>query len=182
MTEFLGDPREFIAKTAAGLAEVGIDRGEIASMDHICYRVETAAQYKKFSKKALEIANLVAINKVNGRDIGTYEFYNYLEAAGYVVPFLELPEPKPSKPYREGWEHVELVTAGTLKRFRERHPNLPFSDADTDKVINPELGLKVPVSMGMLVVKFHEQSIGSVAGIEQRLEAQGINYDVRNRG
>jgi hypothetical protein len=94
------------------------------------------------------------------------------------VPYLELPAPKVGSSYEEGWEHVELVTSGSLERFAARHLELPFSRDGMNKLINPELGLKVGVAMGMLVVKFHEQPLGAVARIEQRLAAHGINYDI----
>lgn len=178
MKGFLEKPESFIAATSAGLDEVGIQRQELIQMDHICYRVETNERYDELKSRAQETAELVAENQVNGREISTFEFYEPLQAAGWTVPYLELPAPKPGAAYTEGWEHVECVTSGSLERFWQRHHELPFSGEGMNKLINPELGLKVGLRMGMLVVKFHEQPLGAVARIERRLEKQGIRYDI----
>jgi len=169
----------FIEFTSDGMKEVGIDPSELTEIDHICYRVETLARYNEMFEEFQESADLVAVNKVNGRDIATFELHEPFEVDGKLTPAVELPEPKAGTRYPEGWEHVECVTAGSLERFRQRHAELPFSDGDMNKLINPELGLKVGVAMGMLVVKFHQQSLISVAGLERRLREVGIEYDIR---
>jgi predicted metalloenzyme YecM len=174
MAEFLGDPRQFIETTSVDLAEVGIQREELIQMDHICYRVEDENRYRVLKAMAQTSAELVAENQVNGREISTFEFYEPLGAAGWTVPYLELPAPKAGAAYEEGWEHVELVTSGSLERFLQRHRELPFSYDGMNKLINPEAGLK----MGRLCVKFHEQPLGAVARIEQRLEERGVRYDI----
>ena len=174
MADFLGNPETFIETTSADLAEIGIRRDELIQMDHICYRVETDERYRILKAKAQNGAELVAENQVNGREISTFEFNEPLRAAGRTVPYLELPAPKPNAAYEEGWEHVELVTSGSLERFLQRHRELPFSYDGMNKLINPEAGLK----MGRLCVKFHEQPLGAVARIEQRLTAHGIDYDI----
>lgn len=174
MKEFLGDPERFIETTSAELGEVGIQREELIQMDHICYRVETDKRYRTLKTGVQNVAELVAENQVNGREISTFEFYEPLQADGWTVPYLELPAPKAGSSYTEGWEHVELVTSGSLERFLQRHRELPFSHEGMGKLINPEAGLK----MGRLCVKFHEQPLGAVARIEQRLSAKGIDYDV----
>jgi len=180
MSEFLGDPKAFIETTSAGLDGVGVRREELIQMDHICYRVETDERYDALKTHAQNVAELVAENQVNGREISTFELHEPLRAAGWTVPYLELPAPKVGSSYEEGWEHVELVTSGSLERFEARHRELPFSRDGMNKLINPELGLKVGVAMGMLIVKFHEQPLGAVARIEKRLSAKGIDYDIRD--
>jgi hypothetical protein len=57
------------------------------------------------------------------------------------------------------------VVIGGLDRFAEKHSNLTFDIKGMNKDVNPELGLKT----GMLSVKFHEQPLGAVVRIEQRL-------------
>lgn len=174
MKEILGDYEIFIQAIAAGLDELGIQRSELVMMDHICYRVETGERYQELKQRLQENALLVAENQVNGREISTFEFEEPLKAAGWVLPYLELPAPKPGSHYTEGLEHVELVTAGSLERFLQRHSDLTFSLEGMGKLINPEATLKTEA----LSVKFHEQPLGAVARIEQRLSAKGIDYDI----
>lgn len=168
MREILGDYQAFIKNISAGLVEAGIDREELAMMDHICYRVATQARYDELLQELSGEATLLGESLVMGRNIATFEFNDYLQADGWIVPCLELPAPKASSPYPEGLEHVELVFIGSLERFRQRHAELKFDNKGMSKRINPELGLKSDI----MSVKFHEQALGAVVGIEQRLELE----------
>lgn len=165
MIETLGDYRTFIENISYGLEQVGIERSELAMMDHLCYRVETQTRYNELLKSFGMSAILLGESEVMGRNIATFEFHDYLSADGWTVPYLELPEPKESSPYPEGLEHAELVVLGSLNRFAELHRELPFETKGMSKKLNPELGLKTEV----MSVKFHEQSLGAVVGIERRL-------------
>lgn len=163
--ELLGDYETFISAIDAGLARLGISRSELSMMDHICYRVETDERYQELLEKFTKLGTLLGENEVNGRKITTFEFDKYLKAAGWTVPYLELPAPKKDSPYSEGLEHVELVVIGSLQRFMDRHKELPFSSKGMNKLINPEAGLK---GEG-ISVKFHEQQLGAVVRIEKQL-------------
>jgi uncharacterized protein len=165
MKDVLGDYEAFIKNIGAGLTASGIDRSELAMMDHICYRVETQARYDELLGVFSAAAILLGEAVVSGRNIATFELYDYLNVDGWTVPYLELPEPKEGSPYPEGMEHVEFVVIGGLDRFAERHSELAFDTKGMSKDINPELGLKTD----MLSVKFHEQPLGAVVRIEQRL-------------
>ncbi len=166
MIEILGDYKTFIADTSKGLEKAGIDRSELAMMDHICYRVETMERYKEMFKSLGHVANMIGEVDVAGRPIATFELDEHLRADGWVVPYLELPAPKEASPYPEGLEHAELVVIGDVEKFAELHSDLPFNRKGMGKVINPELGLKTD----NLSVKFHEQPLGAVVRIEDRLE------------
>ncbi|MEO5949847.1 MAG: VOC family protein [Candidatus Saccharimonadales bacterium] len=165
MKEIIGKYETFIARIDSGLAASGIDRKELAMMDHICYRVETQNRYNEMLDKLNRAAILLGESVVSGRNIATFELYNYLEVNGWTVPYLELPEPKENSPYPEGLEHAEMVVIGGLARFAKKHSDLKFDTKGMSKDINPELGLKTD----LLSVKFHEQPLGAVVRIEQRL-------------
>jgi len=134
-------------------------------MDHLCYRVETQERYTELKNQFSEVAELIGENLISERNISTFEFENYLQADGWTIPYLELPAPKEGSPYAEGLEHVELVVIGDLEKFAQRHNTLPFDRTGMGKAINPELGLKA----GGISVKFHEQPLGAVVRIENRL-------------
>ncbi|MDB5177727.1 MAG: putative dihydroxybiphenyl dioxygenase [Candidatus Saccharibacteria bacterium] len=163
--KIIGDYEAFIASIDRGLGRLGIEREQLSMMDHVCYRVETHERYQEMLGKIAGIATLLGETEINGRNIATFEFDSYLEAAGWTVPYLELPEPKAGSPYPEGLEHAEFVVVGNLERFLVRHEDLPFSYNGMSKSINPEAGLKAEG----ISVKFHEQQLGAVVRIEKRV-------------
>ncbi len=165
MKEIIGDYNAFIDNIDKGLLASGIDREELAMMDHICYRVETLDRYNELLKKLSLTAIFLGEAEVSGRNIATFELQDYLKVKSWTVPYLELPEPKEGSPYPDGLEHAELVVMGGLDRFAQRHSDLSFDNKGMSKDINPELGLKTD----LMSVKFHEQPLGAVVRIEQRL-------------
>jgi predicted metalloenzyme YecM len=165
MKHIIGDYEAFVHGISAGLAAYGIDRSELAMMDHICYRVETQKRYSDLLTELKPFAALLGESEVAGRNIATFELHQYITADGWTVPYIELPEPKEGSPYPEGLEHAEVVVIGGLDSFRLRHPDLAFDTKGMTKDINPELGLKTD----LLSVKFHEQQLGAVVRIEQML-------------
>jgi len=163
--EIIGDYEAFINRIDDGLTKLGIKRDELSMMDHVCYRVESFERYQAMMVQCAEIGTLIGESEINGRPIATFELSQYLNVAGWVVPYLELPAPKDGSQYAEGLEHVELVVVGSLERFLDRHKGLPFTYGGIGKSINPEAGLK---SEG-ISVKFHEQQLGAVVRIEKQL-------------
>lgn len=165
MHALIGDYETFIGTVSARLAAAGIDRGELAMMDHLCYRVATQERYEAMRDRLSSAAQFLGETVVAGRPISTFELHDYLTAGGWTVPYLELPAPKDSSPYAEGLEHAELVVLGGLDRFARRHADLAFDTKGLQKDTNPELSLK----LDGVAMKFHEQSLGAVVRIEQRL-------------
>jgi uncharacterized protein len=168
MKEIIGDYETFISSVSTGLKESGIQRSELAMMDHICYRVGTQDRYNQLRGALSTIATFLGETIVAGRSIATFELHSYAEVDGWIVPYVELPEPKDGSPYVEGLEHAELVVVGSLTRFANRHPELVFDTKGLAKDINPELSLKTDT----FSVKFHEQPLGAVVRIEQRLDRE----------
>ncbi len=171
MKELIGDYEAFIRNISDGLERSGIQRSELTMMDHICYRVETNERYKEMITELQSYGVMIGENEVNGRSIATFELNTYIHVGDWVVPYIELPAPKEGSFYVEGLEHAELVVAGSLGRFLERHADLAFGNGGMNKVINPEAGLKADG----ISVKFHEQQLGAVVRIEKALAVEGIN-------
>lgn len=165
MKEIIGDYKQFIAEITSGLVRLGVERKEVSMMDHICYRVETMERYEELRGRLKHHGVLLGENMVNGRLIATFELDTYIEASGWIVPYLELPAPKEGSSYKEGLEHAEFVVIGSLSRFMDRHKNLLFSPGGLTKTINPEAGVKAEG----ISVKFHEQQLGAVVRIERNL-------------
>lgn len=166
METLIGNYKSFISNINQGLEKSGIDRSELAMIDHLCYRVETEERYQDLFNQIGKKAVMIGEVEVSGRPIATFEFDQPLEAEGWRVPYLELPAPKEGSKYAEGLEHCEIVVIGDLEKFATRHNNLYFDRKGMNKVINPELSLKTDC----MSVKFHEQPLGAVVRIEQRLK------------
>ncbi len=172
LKQLLGDYESFVANIDAGLERCGIDRRDLSLMDHICYRVETMERYEEMKTSLAKCAFLLGEAMVTGRLIATFECHEPLEVGKWRIPYIELPQPKEGSPYPEGLEHVEFVVVGSLDRFERQYPDLPYDRKGMSKTINPELGLKHEG----ISVKFHEQQLGAVVRIEDRLEAKGVKY------
>ena len=168
MKDLIGDYEPFIGNINQGLRRVGIHRRELSMMDHICFRVETFERYDEMLGKIAKRAILARETEINGRLIATFELRDPLDAGGWQIPALELPQPKEGSAYPEGLEHAEFVPVSSLEAFRARHSGLDFDEAGMGKLINPELTLK---TAGMSV-KFHEQPLLSVVHLEERLERE----------
>jgi predicted metalloenzyme YecM len=168
MLELLGDYTKFVENINDGLSSAGIDSAEIAMIDHLCYRVETLQRYREVFAIFAGYAVMIGEVEISGRPIATFEFDEPLAAAGWKIPYLELPAPKDRSPYTEGLEHAELVVIGSVEKFATRHSTLTFDRKGMDKTINPELGYKTD----SLSIKFHEQPLGAVVRIEQRISAK----------
>lgn len=167
MKKLIGDYDGFVDNINKNLAEIGIDtRSEFTICDHLCYRVGTDERYEEMKTLLGSGATNIGEVPVSGRLISTFELQEPLETGGWVIPWIELPAPKEGSGYEEGLEHAEFVVVKSLDDFRARHSDLPFNDKGMSKVINPELGLKLPG----LSVKFHEIALGAVVRLEGRLE------------
>lgn len=170
MKELIGDYEPFVASINWGIDEIGIDRTDLAMMDHICYRVETNRRYCELRRQIGRTAKLLGESMVSGRMIAVFDFFEPLEVSGWKIPTLELPAPKQGSPYPEGLEHAEFVPVGSLDWFQDKYEYLPFTHNGMNKDINPELGLK----HAGISVKFHEQQLGAVVRIENRLKEKGF--------
>lgn len=153
-TALLGDPTLFLNRLFAELSSRGLDASDWP-LDHVCYRVETEERYGYLKEQLLGLGKLISDKVIGGRPISVFlleEPYGY---QGRRIDCLELPAPKPSKSYREGYEHAEFVLAEALEDFMSRHPQLGFDIKGLQKAINPDLRL----NFGDINVKFHRQSL-----------------------
>lgn len=165
MHTIIGDFETKIATINHALEECGINPKELSQLDHLAYRVGTVEQYDEMKQSLASIALLLDETVVAGRPIAVFELYEYIQSGGWTIPYIELPAPKDGSPYKEGLEHAEFVVVGSLDKFQKRHQELPFITKALDRILNPELGLKTDTA----AIKFHEQPIGAVVRIEQRL-------------
>ena len=107
----LGDWRCFIEYVHTHLCANGLDPLAAGhELDHVCYRVASVDEYLAV-RSALVPAHGVCLveSMIAGRPISIVRLHDPLCHAGYAVPCVELPCPKPGRPYDRGLEHVEFA-------------------------------------------------------------------------
>lgn len=155
--------KPFLDALFTGLAARGVDVGPLF-LDHICYRVETVAEYDARKVQLARIGALLHEALIGGRPIATYKLHRPIPYEGREIPLVELPSPKTSSPYREGWEHGEFVLGETFGAFMARYPQVAWDTSAMAKEHNPEV--RVELRKG-LSAKFHPTSLEDVIKAEE---------------
>lgn len=114
LDHILGDVHGFISAVHVRLQILGFDalaRGH--EMDHVCYRVETKLQYQQtLAALVPSLGKTLVTSMIGGRPISVVMLHQPIEHMGFVVRAIELPCPKPGRPYTRGLEHAEIVVCG----------------------------------------------------------------------
>lgn len=140
-------------------------------IDHICYRVATVSDYQELKIRLLADNDLLAESIIKGRFISTFRMAVPFRFGDRDIWLLELPEPKASSPYSEGWEHAEFVTDRPLPEFEQwliSRLGINASEIDRsglDKPLNADLRLRLKDGLS---VKFHELALEEVIRLENQ--------------
>jgi predicted metalloenzyme YecM len=134
------------------------------NFDHLCYRVETFERYQSLRSELASFAEFLAESMVNGRPISCFRLRTPIWFQDWAIDLIELPAPKPGKPTKEGFEHIEIVPDLALAEIIHTYPNLNFSHKGMDKFFNQEL----EISFASGALKFHSLSLASVVKLEQQ--------------
>lgn len=126
-------------------------------MDHLCYRVETQAEYNNIKSKLDEIGLCLVESEIGGRLISTYKLDVPLIINDRILYLIELPMPKKDNAYKAGFEHAEFVIDESFEDFSKKM-SFDFDWKGTEKSHNPELRLR----LGNHSVKFHHKSLEEV--------------------
>lgn len=138
-------------------------------IDHVCYRVATETRYTELRDYHLQTATLLAASEIGGRPICTFRLAVPFTFGQRQIELLELPAPKPGRPYKEGWEHAEFVTDRPLREFDDWLQTTAGVAADAidrsglDKSLNSDLRLRLTEGIS---VKFHELPLDEVIRLE----------------
>ncbi len=140
------------------------------SVDHLCFRVATMDEYQSAcelvtSGEAVQLRGaLLTESMVNGRPISAFKLTDPLILEDQMIPVIEIPAPKPSRPHLTGFEHIEVVTPLSFAELRHLLPSLIFEELSSGTAANPELVWQSPHG----AVKFHHQSLESVIEREKK--------------
>jgi len=134
-------------------------------IDHLCYRVADEAGYRHWRAELQGLGALLAESPIGGRPIATFRLHVPLTHGARTIPLVELPAPKPGRPYAEGWEHVEVVAPQPLTELLFEHPHLPWGTGDLHRPLNPTLRLRY----GAFSIKVHTRPLDLVIAAEQAM-------------
>lgn len=134
------------------------------NIDHLCYRVETIERYQSLRSELASFAEFLTESMVNGRPISCFRLRTPIWFQDWAIDLIELPAPKPGKPTKEGFEHIEIVPDLALTGIVQKHPKCNFEHKGMEKYFNQEL--EVAFESGAM--KFHSLALASVVKLEQQ--------------
>jgi predicted metalloenzyme YecM len=162
LNSILGDPEAFVKSLIAELGQVGIDIGK-NTIDHLCYKPETYAEYEKLKMELEKVGELLAEAIINKRPIATYELFTPLIINGFAIPLIELAAPKPGVIKKSHFEHFEVVLKDeSLIEFKQKHRALDWDSSKIQDIYNPDITVKLNSGL----VKFHPESLKVVIARE----------------
>jgi predicted metalloenzyme YecM len=166
---------EFVDKLFAEIKKCNIDITAY-EMDHVCYRVETAEEYRTHFNYLSTIGELLVEHPIGGRPIATFKLHKGVSLPKHnrTVFLIELPMPKPTTFYNSGWEHAEFVVPDMdLNEFAKQYPDINWNRSGMNKDFNQDICIDLDKSVdNRLTVKFHNLSLETVIEIEKRQEVE----------
>lgn len=140
--------------------DINVDHFE---MDHICYRVESVADFNQKKSDWSSFTSHYHEGIVGGRPIAILKLNEPWNYKGRMIHFIELPSPKANSFYPEGFEHAEFVINISLGAFALQYPKLEFNKKGISKTLNADIKRMYK----QLSVKFHCLPINKVIELEK---------------
>ena len=154
---------DFLKKLFLSLDKSQIDIAPHWDIDHLCYRVDSLKRYEELKNSFLSFGKLLIESDVNGRPIATFKLNSPIVFKNWPIDVVELPAPKPSKPTKEGFEHVEVVCDLSFNELEEKYKHLQLDLGGLNKEFNQEF----EIVLGERNLKFHHMSLESVIRVEE---------------
>ncbi|MEA9356066.1 VOC family protein [Bacteriovorax sp. PP10] len=160
---------EFLEKLFKTLADSKIEIAPHWDIDHLCYRVDSLDRYEELKTQFLTFGHLLIESDVNGRPIATFKLNSPIVFKEWSIDVVELPAPKPSKPTKEGFEHIEVVCDESFSDLEIKYKHLKLDLGGLKKDFNQEF----EVDLGERNLKFHHMSLESVIRVEENKKIFG---------
>ncbi len=164
--EILGDYRGFMSRVEGLLANLSIDKDELAQCDTLAYEVNSNERYEAVKQALVRSVKMLSEREVNGRLVSILAVDPPLKTDNWSIPYIELLQPKPGREYVEGLDCAFFVTALPLSHFLEKHADVAF---DTKGLAN-ELNSYVEYVGEEVSIKLHDKHLGAVVELEQRMQ------------
>jgi predicted metalloenzyme YecM len=162
-TQFYQLGYDFLAELLKSIDEAQMPLKKNWDIDHICYRTASAESYHQVCSELAKFAELLTESDVNGRPIATFKLQEPFKVEGHIIDLVEVPAPKGSVSFADGFEHVEIVVDIALTELKSELQEAGISYTESPKPFNTEI--KVSIPRGNL--KFHQLSLESVIRLEQ---------------
>lgn len=153
-TQILNSATPFLEKVFFALQKDTIDPAEYL-LDHLCYRVETKNRYDELFEVFDTHTKLLTVAEINGRSIATFKLHSPINFGSQRIFVIELPAPKSTQPYPEGYQHVEFVIKEDFTAFMKKYEHLSFDVSNQYHPTNPDIVIKYDD----FAVKFHQHSL-----------------------
>ena len=109
------------------------------SIDHLCFRTESLADYEKAKNYFSTHGSLLIESMIGGRPIATYQLTKPILFKNYFIDLIEVPAPKAGKIAKRGFEHTEFVIPHSFEWVAKHFSNESISNRGATKTLNPEI-------------------------------------------
>ena len=127
-------------------------------IDHLFWRCARDVDYEYMETKLLTMGSLFHKSRHNGRLISLIALDESIRFRDQQIKLIELPAPKKSKSFPNGFEHAEFVFSEGLENLVKRYSNLPWITKNIRKAINPD----VKLTHQGISLKFHPYTLAHV--------------------
>lgn len=127
-------------------------------IDHICWRCESQKDFEGMETTFLEMGTLFHKSDHNGRPIILIMLDTAIQFKNQTISLIELPAPKKTTHYTNGFEHAEFVIKGELTDLISKYSDLPWETKNINKAINPD----VKLNYNGITIKFHPYTLAHV--------------------
>lgn len=134
------------------IAKVGLNIDGL-NLDHIAYQASTSEDYDQKKPQFSNLGTEISEEIIGGRRVAVYELFEPIRYKDYVIPALELIEPKPDQDYSSDFQHAEFVTAQPFETYIEQYPTINW---DTSSMSRDEFShLKINFENGLTLKFLH---------------------------
>ena len=154
---------DFLEQLFKKITASGIEIASHWDIDHLCYRVDSLDRYQELKHLFEAFSTQLIESDVNGRPIATFKLNSSIKFKDFSIDVVELPAPKPSKPTKEGFEHIEIVCDVPFNELEEKYRHLKLDLGGLKKDFNQEF----EIDLGERNLKFHHMSLESVIRVEE---------------
>lgn len=120
-------------------------------LDHIAYQASSTQDYERLKPEFSQLGEEVHEEIIGGRRVAVYRLQEPIQYLHYLIPALELIEPKEGQVCASAFQHAEFVIDQPFEEYMAKYPEI---DWDTSSMNRGEFAhLKLNFENG-LTLKF----------------------------
>lgn len=125
-------------------------------LDHVAYQADCSEDYDVHLQEFSKLGELVSQEIIGGRRVAVVKLDEPFEYKHYVIPALELIEPKEGQVCVSAFQHAEFVIQKTFQEYIDTYPSIVWDTTSMNR--NEFAHLKVNFENG-LTLKFLQRPI-----------------------